>query len=133
MSPPPLDPETVKVHIASSDVDLASSTRPRRKRIALSARQFQLTTSDPVQLILPESDSRVYAWLIVNTATNPVYVGGQKADAQQAANSGALGAAQIPSQVRWDLPTTDPVWAAAPSASLPLTLTVTAFYEQPDP
>jgi hypothetical protein len=115
----------IPVHITGTDVP--APARRKRKRVALAARTYQLTANDPAQPILPQADGRAWAWLYA--FTNNIVVASSKADALSAAAASASGGASlIPFGVKWDMPTTDQVWAGA--AVLPTTITVTAFYEQ---
>lgn len=117
---------TVPVHIASSDVHLAAAAPPpaARKRRGLSVRSFTLTTSDPVQEILPQNLNRCEAW--ISPATNPITIGSSKADAL----GGGGGVATVPAagNVPWPVNTTDGVWATA--AVLPTTVSVLAIIEE---
>jgi hypothetical protein len=117
----------VRTHIVSSDVPLGGTHRKRR-RVSLIARTFTLNATDPVQELLPQSDSRVWAHVI--SVTNAVLTGTSKADVLAAAAAGTGGAGSVPAAMKWPLPTTDQVWAG--SATLPTTVSVWAYYEQPD-
>jgi hypothetical protein len=134
MTMPDSDYVPVEVHLRSVSIAAAAAMGGKKRcRVSMSARVFVLNATDPVQEILPQSDSRVWAWIYVSTATNPIFIGGAKADVQAAAGaSGGNGAALIPAALKWDVPTTDLVYAGAAAASLPVTITVTAFYEQPE-
>lgn len=233
------DPNTVPVHLASSDVPMGGGKK--RARVSMLARTINLTSNDPVQQIMPQSDSRTWAWMIGNSsavsasaggtavvpagagtviaswtvplagaytvtvamtiagpvaadrnnmdlyvngalvtalpvgtntapqtsvpvvlqlaagsvvtvqqiavttatgylailtatpATDAVFIGTGKGDVQTAAGvSGGNGVGQIPSGLKWDIPTTDQVWAGAPANILPVVVTITSFYEQPE-
>lgn len=115
-----------RVHITGSDIPLGSAPPAKRKRRAVSTRSFTLTSNDPVQEILPQSDSRSEA--SITFTNNQCTIGSSQSDAKNGGNS----AANIPANITAPYPvnTTDSVWASA--GTLPATISVVAIYEQPD-
>lgn len=113
----------VRVHIAGSDLPLINHA-PVRKRKGVSIRSFTLSSSDPVQQILPLNNNRCEAWIV--PLTNPITVYSSLADAKGGGNGGATlpAAGSVP----FPMNTTDPVWATA--AVLPTTVSVWAIIEE---
>jgi hypothetical protein len=120
-SPHTLEP--VRVHIASSDVPMRSHEPAGRIRRGLAGRSFTLTTTDPVQQILPLNINRCEGWVL--PLTNDVTLYTSKADAQGGGNGGIT----VPAggKVPFPVNTTDPVWATA--AVLPTTVSAWAIIE----
>jgi hypothetical protein len=105
--------EAVRVHISGSDVPLTHQP-PARMRRAASLTSFTLTSSDPVQQILPLNLNRCEAWVYNNSSKN-VLLYTSLADAKAGGRGITLSAAAT---VPFPLHTTDPIWATAASADL---------------
>ena len=72
----PAEFDPIPVRLVSAEVPLA--VRPtKRKRRAVTIRSYILTANDPVQEILPASDNRVAAQVIVPPAMNQTSVQGE--------------------------------------------------------
>lgn len=121
------DYEPVHVHVANLH-EMATPPAPRRRRRALSTRSFTLTAADPVQEILPQADGRAEAWVIFTA--NDITIATSKADAQ--AGGGAVATLTHLDAVPFPVNTTDAVYATAAAATLPVTVSVVAIYEQED-
>jgi hypothetical protein len=127
------DPEIppISVHITGSDIPLAGAPRKKRCRRAFKANTFTLTAANPVQRIFPQADTRVEGWITsAIAAANPpvIYIAGSQSDAQSLGG----GAAQVNGTDTAPFPvnTTDAVWASAAAASLPVTISAVAIYEE---
>jgi hypothetical protein len=120
-----IDHTPVKVHLSSSDLPLAPTQK--RCRRGVSFRTVTLTTSDPVQQILPQNLNRVEAW--AQAFTNAVTVYSSRADAQAAGGAGIT--LPVANTAPYPLNTTDAVWATA--SVLPTTISVTAIIEDDYP
>lgn len=114
--------EAVKVHIAGSDVPLTHPA-PAKPRRGVALRTFVLTSSDPVQQILPLNANRCEAY--IQTTANDITLYSSKADAMAGGNAGIT----VPkaNTMPYPLRTTDPVWATA--AVLPTAVYVSAIIE----
>jgi hypothetical protein len=115
----------VPVHIASSAVPAA---RKRRRR-ALRANTYTLTAASPVQLVLPQADSRIEAWITSAVGASPPVIFMSPSQAGAQAQGG--GAAQINGTDTTPFPvnTTDQVWVSA-ATGYPVTVSVAAIYEE---
>ena len=134
-------------------VNQASCGCGKRKRRSMVTRTFTLAAGDTgvggstkAQQLLPPSTGRVEAWItsITSVATGSpapipsIFVGKSESDVNQQSGATAIlygtnlaagvqtGSADVP----FPLNTTDPVWASALGAALPVTVSVIAFYEQ---
>lgn len=122
------DYQPIHVHVASSDVQLGGG-KPKRCRRALKTNTFTLTALQPTQCVLPQSDSRVEAYITSATEATPpvIYI----APSQAGANGQGGGAAQIIGSDTTPVPvnTTDQVWVSA-ATGFPVTVSVWAIYEE---
>lgn len=110
----------------------------RRKRRSMVVRTFTLTAGGSgvgggtqTQQILPHSTSRVDAWITAAIAASSppnIFVAKSEADAQQ--QSGAAAIVVGLDTAPFPINTTDEVWVSAATASLPVTVSVLAYYEQ---
>jgi hypothetical protein len=125
------------VHLASSDVPLGAGPK-KRCRYAGRTRTFTLTAQNPIEAILPPSDSRTEAWFAVwsATAVGTLFVSTSQAGAQGQAG----GCLTVPFQTTaaaaaidppwYPLNTTDQVWVGASSAAYPVIVSVLSIYEE---
>jgi hypothetical protein len=120
-----IDHEPVKVHLAASDVPLTPVRR--RCRRGVSFRTFTLTTSDPVQQILPLNLNRVEAW--VQSFTNASYLYSSLGEAQTGAGTGGVKVPVASGSAAYPVNTTDAVWVTA--TAFPTTVCITAIIEEP--
>lgn len=125
MSTETYEPISVKLDPQSLS---ALAGKPARTRRALKAGTITLTNSQP-QILMPQADSRVEAWITSATETTPpvIYVATSHAGAQ--AQGG--GAAQIVGSDTTPIPmnTTDQVWVSA-ATGFPVTVSWWAIYEE---
>lgn len=119
--------EPVHVHVAN--LHEIAHPAPRRKRRALKTNTFTLTSGNPTQRVMPQSDSRVEGWITSATGATPptVFIAPNQADA----NSQGGGAAQISGTDTAPFPvnTTDAVYVSAASG-FPVTVSVVQIFEE---
>jgi hypothetical protein len=121
--------DSVPVHIASSDIQLTPAAPGCRRRRALKTRTYTLTAASPVDMVLPQADTRTEAWITSAVGASPpvIFISPTQAGAQAQAG----GAAQINGTDTTPFPvnTTDQVWISA-AAGFPVTVSVVAIYEE---
>jgi hypothetical protein len=121
-----IDP--IPVHIASSEISLPGSGA-KRKRRAMKANTYTLTTAIPYARALPWSEERVEGWITSAVAASSppvVYI----ATTQAGAVAQGGGAAQVNGLDTTPFPvnTTDEVWISAASG-FPVIVSVVGIYE----
>lgn len=138
------------VHVVNQAAPCSCNKRRRRSMVV---RTFTLATGasgvgggTQTQQILPHSTSRVEAWITsitTTTAGSPapipaMFIAKSESDAQQQSGATAIlygtnlaaGVQTGSPDVPFPLNTTDEVWVSAPTAALPVVVSVIAFYEQ---
>ena len=119
------------VHIASSDVPLASApaSSPRRRRAA-TCRTFTIISANPVVPLFAEDLSR-RGLMVQAVGTNDVILCQSKAQAQAAQSTADPEGTLIPhtNTAPWPVPTTDQLWATA--ITFPALLAVTVVNDAP--
>lgn len=120
-----VDPEAIAAAIGGAAP--RSSSPPRRRR-ALRTNTYTLTAANPTQLLLPQSDNRLEAWVTSATEASPpvIYIAPNQAGAQAAGG----GSAQIVGSDTTPVPlnTTDQVWVSA-LTGYPVTVSIWAIYD----
>ena len=121
----PEQPDDHAVPVRLHPEDLAAITghrRARRRRKPAKTNTFTLVTGALTQLMLPQADNRVEAWITATSGAAFISTSHAGAAAQ------AGGATQIPANITVPYPvsTTDQIWVSAANG---VTVSVLAIYE----